>query len=440
MEQTSTLTIGAPKEASPGERRVAITPNVVGGYVKAGLRVLIESGAGARAGFTDGAYTAKGAEIVDRDAALSATIVAMVQVLDGDPASPDRDRLKPGHVVVGMASPLATPEVAAALAERGVALYALELLPRTTRAQSMDALSSQGNIAGYKAVLLAAAELQKMTPMLTTAAGTIAPAKVFVIGAGVAGLSAIATARRLGAVVEAYDVRAAVKEEVQSLGARFVEYDLDTGQEGEGSGAYATQMTDAQIAKQRELMAKTIAGSDVVITTAQVQGKTAPVLVTEDMVAGMAPGSVIVDLAAAQGGNVEGSRPGETVEVGGVTIIGPANAPATVAHDASLTFSKNIANFVALIVSDKRLTLGVDDAIVKETITTYDGEVVHPRVREALGLAAMDSPPAPEPEAPEPEAPEPEPEAAPAAQEAPQGSDGENGTSTSPEKAQEAAG
>lgn len=394
MEHTSTLTIGAPKEALPGERRVAITPTVVAGYVKAGFRVLVEAGAGASAGFADTVYTDRGAQIVTRDVALAADVLAVVQVLDGDPSSPDRERLRPGQVVIGMAAPLAAPEVAAAVADRGAVLYSLELVPRTTRAQSMDVLSSQANIAGYKAVLLAAAALPKMAPMLTTAAGTIAPAKVFVIGAGVAGLSAIATARRLGAVVEAYDVRTAVKEEVQSLGARFVELPLETGQDGAGSGAYATQMSDEQIAKQRELMAKTIAGSDVVITTAQVQGAKAPVLVTAEMVAGMTPGSVIVDLAAEQGGNCEGSVAGQTVDVGGVTIIGPTNVAASVPHDASLTYAKNIANFVALIVADKAIHVDVDDAIVQETVTTHDGQVVHPRVRDALGLAPLPAPPA----------------------------------------------
>jgi len=395
MEQTSTLTIGALKEALPGERRVAITPPVVAGYVKAGFRVLVEAGAGTSAGFADQAYVDRGAEIVSRDAALAADVLAAVRVLDGDPDSPDRERLRPGQVVIGMAAPLAAPEVAAAVAARGAVLYALELLPRTTRAQSMDVLSSQANIAGYKAMLLAAAELPKMAPMLTTAAGTIAPAKVFVIGAGVAGLSAIATARRLGAVVEAYDVRTAVKEEVESLGARFVELPLETGQEGSGSGAYATQMSEEQIARQRELMTRTVAGSDVVITTAQVQGKKAPVLVTKEMVAAMSPGSVIVDLAAEQGGNCEGSEPGRIVDVGGVRILGPTNVPATVPYDASLTYAKNIANFVALIVRDEALHLDVDDAIVQATVTTHDGRVVHPRVREALGLEPLPAPPKP---------------------------------------------
>mgnify|MGYP001205306885 CR=1 FL=1 len=403
MGETNTLTIGAPKERVEGERRVAITPQVVAGYVKAGFRVLVESGAGLSAGFPDAAYTDKGAEIATRDAVLDADVLAVVRVLDDDPQSPERDRIKPGQIIIGTARPLAAPEVASAVAEKGGVLFALELLPRTTRAQSMDVLSSQANIAGYKAVLLAAGALPKMTPMLTTAAGTIAPAKVFVLGAGVAGLSAIATARRLGAVVDAYDVRAAVKEEVQSLGARFIEYDLDTGQDGSGSGAYATALTDAQIAKQRELMTKTLSGVDIVITTAQVQGAKAPVLVTKEMVAAMHPGSVIVDLAADQGGNVEGSKPGETVEIGGVTIIGTSNVPATVAHDSSLTFAKNIANFVALIVKDGAVDPTVDDDIVRETITTHDGQVVHARIRDVLGLEPLA---APEPEV----APEPEPE------------------------------
>lgn len=395
MNQTNTPTIGAPRETVDGEHRVAITPQVVAGYVKAGLRVLIESNAGAAAGFTDAAYVDKGAEIAPRAQVLACDILAVVRVLNDDAWSPDAAAMRPGQIVIGTAAPFARPEVAKAIAERGVTLFALELLPRTTRAQSMDILSSQANIAGYKAVLLAASALPKMTPMLTTAAGTIAPAKVFILGAGVAGLSAIATARRLGAVVSAYDVRAAVKEEVESLGARFVEFDLDTGQEGGGSGAYAAKMSDEQLARQREQMAKTVATADVVITTAQVQGAKAPVLLTREMVAGMAPGSVIVDLAAEQGGNVEGSKPGEAVVVDGVTIIGPANVPATVAHDASITYAKNIANFVALLVSDGAIHEDVDDDIVRETVTTADGQVVHARVREAMGLGPLPSRPTP---------------------------------------------
>jgi NAD(P) transhydrogenase subunit alpha len=306
-------------------------------------------------------------------------------VLSGDAGSPDAGHLSAGQAVVGMAAPLAAPAVAAAVAARGATLFSLELLPRTTRAQSMDVLSSQANIAGYRAVLVAAQALPKMFPLLTTAAGTIPPAKVFVVGAGVAGLSAIATARRLGAVVEAYDVREAAKEEVQSLGARFVELPLETGQEGSGSGAYATAMSDEAIARQRELMLKTVAGSDVVITTAQVQGAKAPVLVTTEMVEAMRPGSVVVDLAAEQGGNVEPSLPGRTVDVGGVSVIGPIDVPSSVPQHASLMYAKNVANFVALLVRDGALALDTDDELVRGCVVCRDGAVVNERVRAALG-------------------------------------------------------
>jgi NAD(P) transhydrogenase subunit alpha len=274
--------------------------------------------------------------------------------------------------------------VSAAVAARGATLYALELVPRTTRAQSMDVLSSQANIAGYKAVLLAAEALPKVFPLLTTAAGTIAPAKVFVVGAGVAGLSAIATARRLGSVVEAYDVREAAKEEVQSLGARFVELPLETGQEGSGSGAYATAMSDEALARQRELMLKTVAASDVVITTAQVQGKRAPVLVTEEMVRAMAPGSVVIDLAAEQGGNCEATLAGRTVEVGGVRVIGPVDLPSSVPHHASLMYAKNLANFLGLLIRDGALAPDPDDDIVAQCTVCRGGGIVHERVTSAL--------------------------------------------------------
>jgi NAD(P) transhydrogenase subunit alpha len=249
----------------------------------------------------------------------------------------------------------------------------------------MDVLSSQANVAGYKAVIIAAGALPKMFPLLTTAAGTIAPARVFVIGAGVAGLSAIATARRLGAVVEAYDVRPAVKEEVESLGARFVELPLETGQEGGGSGEYAREMSEETLRRQRELMARTVSASDVVITTAQVQGRRAPVIVTAEMVAGMTPGSVVVDLAAEQGGNCELTRAGETVESGGVLVMGPRNLPATIPHHASLTYGKNVTNFVQLLVRDGVLALDTDDEVVRESLVARGGEIVNSRVRDALG-------------------------------------------------------
>ena len=279
--------VGVPRETVPGERRVALTPASIAAVGKLGARALVERGAGEAAGFPDEAYLERGARLGTRDEVLAADVLVAVRVLSADAKSPEAAALRPGQVVVGMAAPLAAPEVAAAVAGRGATLFSLELVPRTTRAQSMDVLSSQANIAGYRAVLLAAEALAKVFPLLTTAAGTIPPARVFVVGAGVAGLSAIATARRLGAVVEAYDVRDAAKEEVQSLGARFVELPLETGQEGSGSGAYATAMSDETLARQRELMLETVAESDVVITTAQVQGARAPVLVTEEMVRAM---------------------------------------------------------------------------------------------------------------------------------------------------------
>ncbi len=379
------LTIGVPAETLDGERRVALTPAVVPQLQKLGAAVVVESGAGAAAGYPDAAYEEKGATIGTRDDALSANVVAYVRVLANDPASPDLAKLHAGQVVVGMAAPFAQPRVAAALADKGVTLHSLELLPRTTRAQAMDVLSSQANIAGFKSVLMAGVALPKVFPLMTTAAGTMAPARVFVVGAGVAGLSAIATARRLGAVVEAYDVRAAAKEEVKSLGAKFVEFDLDTGQEGTGSGAYAKALTDEQLAKQRELMTAVVAKSDVVITTAQVQGAKAPVLITDDMVRAMAPGSVVVDLAAEQGGNVEPSRPGETVDVDGVKVIGPVNVPSEAPFHASQLYGKNVANFLALIVADGAVAPPGDDDIVNQTTVCRDGRIVNERVQSALG-------------------------------------------------------
>ena len=379
------LSVGAPAEVRECERRVALTPAVVAGYAKLGATVVVEAGAGEAAGFPDAAYAEKGAVVGTRDDAFAADIVTCVRVLGGDAGSPDAARLRAGQAVVGMAAPLAAPEVSAAVAARGAALFSLELLPRTTRAQSMDVLSSQANIAGYRAVLIAAQALPKMFPLMTTAAGTIAPARVFVVGAGVAGLSAIATARRLGAVVQAYDVRDAAKEEVQSLGARFVELPLDTGQEGPGSGAYATAMSDEALARQRELMLKTVAGSDVVITTAQVQGAKAPVLITAEMVEAMSPGSVVVDLAAEQGGNVAPSLPGRTVDVGGVSVIGPVDVPSSVPHHASLMYAKNVANFAALLVREGALALDTEDDLVTGCTVARHGAIVNERVRAALG-------------------------------------------------------
>ena len=382
---TSTLTIGVPAETLDGENRVGITPAVLGNLSKQGIGVVIESGAGVAAGFPDEEYEAKGAKIGSRDDAFGGDVLVQVRVMSGDPASPDLAKLRQGQAVVGMVAPFAQPEVVQAVAAKGAALFALELVPRITRAQAMDVLSSQANVAGYKSVLIAAAELPKMFPLLTTAAGTLAPAKVFIMGAGVAGLSAIATSRRLGAVVSAYDVRSAVKEEVKSLGARFVELDLETGQEGEGSGAYATELTPEQLERQRELMAKTVAGSDVVITTAQVQGKKAPTLVTAEMVRARTPGSVVVDLAAEQGGNCELTEAGETVDVEGVKVIGPVNLPATIPHHASLMYAKNVTSFLGLLAKDGQLAVDSDDQVVKESLVAKGGQIVNERVSEALG-------------------------------------------------------
>lgn len=397
--ETPRMVVGVPRENRAGETRVALTPTALPQLTKAGFDVVIESGAGDAAGYPDAAFADRGARIGSRDDAFAADVLVQVNVMDGDPASGDIAKLRQGQVVVGAVAPFARPEMVKAIAGTGATLFALELVPRTTRAQSMDILSSQAAVAGYKAVLIAAAELPKMFPLLTTAAGTIAPAKVFIVGAGVAGLAAIANSRRLGALVEAYDVRPAAREEVESLGARFVELPLETGQE-EGSGGYAKQLSEDTIKKQQELMAKTVAASDVIITTAQVQGSTAPVIITTEMVKGMAPGSVIVDLAAEQGGNCEPTVAGEVVDVDGVKVIGVVNLPGDIPVHSSQLFGKNVANFLGLMVVDGKLDPGVDDDVIRESVVAMGGDVVNNRVREALGMEKL---PEPEPPAPEPE-------------------------------------
>jgi H+-translocating NAD(P) transhydrogenase subunit alpha len=395
---TPRMVIGVPTEARAGETRVALTPTALPQLTKVGFDVVIESGAGSAAGYPDSAFTDRGARVGTRDDAFAADVVVQVNVMDGDPASADLARLTTGQVVVGAVAPFARPELVKAVAVTGATLFALELVPRTTRAQSMDILSSQAGVAGYKAVLMAANEMPKMFPLLTTAAGTIAPAKVFIVGAGVAGLAAIATSRRLGALVEAYDVRPAAREEVESLGARFVELPLETGQE-EGSGGYAKQLSEETIKKQQELMAKTVAASDVVITTAQVQGSTAPQIITTEMIKGMSPGSVIIDLAAEQGGNCEPTVAGESVDVDGVNVIGVVNLPGTIPVHSSQLFGKNVANFLGLMVVDGALDTQVKDDVIRESVVAMGGDVVNNRVREALGLEKL---PDPEPPAPEP--------------------------------------
>lgn len=373
---------------------MALIPDAVPKLTKAGLDVLVEQGAGTAAGIPDAEYSEKGARLAAGRAEVFAAADVVLQVrtagANPDMGKADLELLRPGQTIIGFSEPLGAPKSARELAARQVTSFSLELLPRITRAQSMDVLSSMATIAGYKAVLLAAETLPRMFPMFMTAAGTVKAAKVLIVGAGVAGLQAIATAKRLGAVVSAYDIRPAVKEQVQSLGARFVEMELETGT-AEDKGGYARAMDEEFYRKQRELMAKVVAENDVVITTAAIPGKQAPVLVTKDMVAGMSPGSVILDLAAERGGNCELTRPDQTVVVNGVTILGPTNLPSTVPFHASQMYARNISTFLLLMVKEGKLELDREDEIIRDTLITYEGEVVQPRVRELLGLPALAS-------------------------------------------------
>ncbi len=385
------MRVGVPKEAYPGERRVALIPPTITTLRKAGLDVLLERGAGEAAGFLDAAYRDKGTEVVASRAALFQAADIIVQVRShgaaGESDAADLTLFRPDQIVIGFAEPLSAAGAAQELAARGVTAFAMELMPRITRAQSMDALSSMANIAGYKAVILAADVLPRMFPMMMTAAGTVQSARVFIVGAGVAGLQAIATARRLGAIVEAYDVRPAVKEQVQSLGAKFVELPLEAGA-AQDKGGYAVAQDETFYRRQREMMVKVVAASDVLITTAAVPGKKAPILVTADMVSAMAPGSVIIDVAAERGGNCELTAPGETIVAHGVTILGPTNLPALVPNHASQMYAKNISTFLLHLVKDGQVRIELEDEITRETLVGRGGEVVHPRVREALGLEA----------------------------------------------------
>jgi NAD(P) transhydrogenase subunit alpha len=374
--------IGVPKETAPGERRVALVPETVGRLAKAGNEVVIERGAGDAAAFPDRAYEDAGARLGTREEALGADVVAKVQ----RPAPDEIRLLRSGAVFIGFLEPFTNGELVRAVAERGVTAIAMEAVPRVTRAQSMDALSSQANIAGYKAVLVAATLLPRYLPMLTTAAGTVAPARVFVIGAGVAGLQAIATARRLGAVVEAFDTRPVVKEQVQSLGARFLEVDL--GESGEGAGGYAKELSADAHRKEQELLAKAVRENDIVITTAAIPGKKAPVLITAEMIRSMKPGSVIVDLAAATGGNAELTEAGKTVVKHGVTIVGETNFPATLPFHASQLYSRNVASLLALVLKDGKISLDLNDEILKGATITKDGQVVHPQAQKLVGATA----------------------------------------------------
>ncbi len=386
------MIVGVPRETYPGERRVALVPIVIPNLAKAGLEIIVEAGAGAAAGFPDAEYAAKGAKIVADRAQVFAAADIITQMLcygsNDQTGRADLPLFRRNQVLIGFLRPMGSLETIQEIAAAGVTSFSVELMPRTTRAQSMDALSSMGTMCGYKAVLIAADTLPKIFPMLTTAAGTITPARVLVIGAGVAGLQAIATARRLGAVVSAYDLRPAAKEQVQSLGGRFVELPIEAKDAQDASG-YAKAQDEEFYRRQRELLGKVIAESDVVITAAVVPGKKSPVLVTEEMVKGMAPGSVIVDLAAERGGNCELTKAGEKITVHGVTIIGYFNFASTVPHHASQMYARNISAFLQLLVKDGKLQLNLEDDIIKSTLLTQGGEVVNPRVREFFALPPL---------------------------------------------------
>jgi len=384
--------VGVPKESYPGERRVALVPLVVPNLAKAGLEVIVETGAGEQAGYPDSAYTDKGAKIVPDRAAAFGTADIVVQVLcygsNDVTGKADLPLMRKGQTVIGFLRPFGSQEVVQQIAQAGVTAFSVELMPRSTRAQSMDALSSMGTICGYKAVLLAAETSLRIFPMMTTAAGTITPARVFVIGAGVAGLQAISTARRLGAVASAYDMRPAAKEQVQSLGGRFVELPLEAKNAQDARG-YGTAQDETFYARQRELLGRVVAESDVVITAAVIPGKKSPVLITADMVKSMAPGSVIVDLAAERGGNCELTRTGETVREHDVVIIGAINLASSVPYHASQMYARNVTTFLTYMVKEGKLQMNPQDEIIRETLVTNGGEIVNARVREFFKLPAL---------------------------------------------------
>jgi H+-translocating NAD(P) transhydrogenase subunit alpha len=386
------MIVGVPRESFPGELRVALTPAVVPGLTKAGLEVVVEAGAGVRAGYPDADYVSKGARILAQRADVFRTADIIVQVLCyGSNDVSGRDDLplfRRDQVLIGFLRPLGSLETIREIADAGVASFSLELMPRTTRAQSMDALSSMGTISGYKAVLIAADTLPRIFPMLTTAAGTITPGRVFIIGAGVAGLQAIATARRLGAVTSAYDMRPAAKEQVHSLGARFVELPIEATDAQDAAG-YARAQGEDFYRRQRELLARVVAESDVVITAAVIPGQKSPVLITGEMVARMAPGSVIVDLGSERGGNCELTKTGEVVIEHGVSIVGWINIAGRVPYHASQLYARNLSAFLLHLVQEGKLKLNLEDEIIRSTLVTRQGEVVNPRVREFYSLPAV---------------------------------------------------
>ncbi|MBM3752946.1 MAG: Re/Si-specific NAD(P)(+) transhydrogenase subunit alpha [Acidobacteria bacterium] len=378
--------VGVPKETFPSECRVAMTPSGFDRLTKAGMKLVVEQGAGDAAGFPDSEYEAKGAKLVSRaEVFAQAGVILQVRTLGANPAAGEADSglLRKGQIVIGMSEPLTALDQVSTMAKAGVTLFAMELIPRITRAQAMDALSSMATVAGYRAVLAGAQASARMFPMLTTAAGTIAPARVFVLGVGVAGLQALATAKRLGAVCSAYDVRAAAREQAESVGAKFIALEIETTA-AEGSGGYAKAMDEEFYRKQRELLTKVLREQDVVITTAAVPGRKAPVLITAEMVRAMHPGAVIVDMAAERGGNCELTRAGETVVEAGVSILGITNLPSESAYHASQMYAKNVATLLEHLAPNGVISLNLTDEITRETLVTHEGAAVHPRVAALL--------------------------------------------------------
>jgi NAD(P) transhydrogenase subunit alpha len=385
------MIVGVPKESFPGERRVALVPAVIPSLIKAGFEVAVESGAGAAAGYPDAEYAGKGGRILPQRAELFGAADVILQVLcygsNDVTGQLDMPLLRRGQVLIGFLRPLGSIETVQEIASAGVSAFSIEFMPRSTRAQSMDALSSMATICGYKAVLLAADRLPRLFPMLTTAAGTITPARVFIIGAGVAGLQAIATARRLGAVTSAYDMRPAAKEQVQSLGGRFVELPVEA-KDAQDARGYARAQDESFYQRQRELLGRVVAESDVVISAAVIPGKKAPVLVTRDMVERMAPGSVIVDVAAERGGNCELTQANQIVVEHGVTIVGYINMASSVPYHASQMYARNVAAFLLHLTKNGKIEINKEDEITRETLVTEGGEVVNARVREFFSLPA----------------------------------------------------
>ena len=390
------MIIGIPAEIKTAEKRVAMSPANVQSLTDKGVKVLFQTNAGDAAGYPDGLYTEAGATIsADRaEIFAQADIILQVQSFGSNNENSEADlaSLRSGQLVIGMMDPLASPQAAQAVAEKGATAIALELVPRISRAQSMDVLSSMATLAGYKAVLMGASAAPRIFPMLMTAAGTLQPARVLIMGVGVAGLQACATAKRLGAVVEAYDVRPAAREQIISVGAKPVELDLDTG-ESEGAGGYAKAQGEDFLKRQRELMTAVVAEQDIIITTAAIPGAKSPILVTEDMVKAMKPGSVIVDLAAERGGNCDLTEEGKTVVAHGVTILGPENVPSELAYHASQMYGKNMQTLLELILDDEgNLNLDFNDEIVAGTVVAHEGKIPHPHMRKLLGLPELNSP------------------------------------------------